>query len=170
MLLRDEQTANIVLENTGVCSAHTQNSLTHARAHSNLCWISFIFKSKEKKKSHHRKRHHVSSVHPVETVGPTSCDRINKNSQRGVSLIRPSGDLQYRTEGVVVVGLTGFLWRHRRGHQSCLARKEPIPQRTAPAAPSLQPTSPSHTSDGEGAGGLEGGCNSGSSLRPSRDK
>lgn len=50
MLLRDEQTANIVLENTGVCSAHTQNSLTHARAHSNLCWISFIFKSKKKKK------------------------------------------------------------------------------------------------------------------------
>lgn len=50
MLSRDEQTANIVLENTGVCSAHTQNSLTHARAHSNLYWISFIFKSKKKKK------------------------------------------------------------------------------------------------------------------------
>lgn len=38
-------------------------------------------------------------------------------------------------------GLTGFLCRRRRGHQSCLARKEPIPQRTAPAAPSLRPTS-----------------------------
>lgn len=29
MLLRDELTANIVLENTSVCCAHTQNSLTH---------------------------------------------------------------------------------------------------------------------------------------------
>lgn len=156
---------------TRVCAVLTHKTHSRTPAHTPISAGSVSFlKVKKKKKSHHRKRHHVSSVHPVETVGPTSCDRINKNSQRGVSLIRPSGDLQYRTEGVVVVGLTGFLWRHRRGHQSCLARKEPIPQRTAPAAPSLQPTSPSHTSDGEGAGGLEGGCNSESSLRPSRDK
>lgn len=43
MLLRDEQTANIVLENTGVCSAHTQNSLTHARAHSQSLLDRFHF-------------------------------------------------------------------------------------------------------------------------------
>lgn len=88
MLLRDEQTTNIVLENTGVCRARTEK-LT--RATCNLCCLRL--KKKKKRKVTARKRLSVSSVHPVETVGPTSCDRINKNSQREVSLIRPTSDL-----------------------------------------------------------------------------
>lgn len=38
-------------------------------------------------------------------------------------------------------GVTRFIYRRRRGHQSCLARKEPIPRWTAPAASSLHPAS-----------------------------
>lgn len=62
MLLRDEQTANIVLENTGVCCVHTENSHMHARTHAHTQTqtaisarsVSFL----KVKKSHHQKTPH----------------------------------------------------------------------------------------------------------------
>lgn len=118
------------------CGAHICQ-LTHFV----ICFRSVS--SLKAKKSHHGMSQ-CSTVHTGVANWSTSCNKINKNSQRGVSLIWPSSDLSRRTEGVATFlrrGLTGFLYRRRRGHQSCLARKEPIPQRTAPAASSLHPTS-----------------------------
>lgn len=64
--------------------------------------------------------------------------------------MRPSADLSLASLKVwqdFKEGLTG----EEEAHQSCLARKEPIAQRTAPAASSLHPTSATgHKGDGGG--------------------
>lgn len=111
--------------------------------------------AREKKFTTKNARH---TVWPSIQLWPTDqwskTESIKTPRVRGVCLKWPRSDLSHMTEGKhrrkewsgVVVrrveGWAGFLYRQRRsGDQSCLARKEPIPRRTAPAAQSLRPAS-----------------------------
>lgn len=117
----------------------------HLRTNYVICLRSVPF-LKVKKVTTKTARHTVwLSIQLWPTVQWTEAESIKTPKVRGVPLIWPCSDLSRMTEGVATDGLrrgvTSFLCRRRRGHQSCLARKEPIPQWTAPAAPSLHPAS-----------------------------
>lgn len=106
-------------------------------------------------KSHPRKnrtsQHYVDS--PVVTKGPVNCNRINKNSQRGVSTMRPNADLSIASLKVWQAFKKGIDWR-RRGSSVLSGQKRANTTADSSccfkSAPNLSNYTTAHKGDGGG--------------------